>query len=325
MRSGICRRRSSSTRAAASPTTTDWRLGVGPRHERHGAPDYAWGTWEENDFGTDEFLLWCELTRTEPYLCVNHGSGDLALAAAWVEYCNGGTDTEWGARRARNGREAPWGVRLWAVGNEVYGSWERGAADAETYGANVRRFAAAMKDVDPGIEIVAQGDLGEYSEQLLWAAGDAFDYLSVHHYAGHADAPFADPEEYVAAGRAFEDRLTRLVAAIRATPDAGHVRLALDEWGWAYGNDPAGIAFTASVLAACVRLAPYVAVGGHCCVVNPGAVVERTGERVTRTRLYDVFQLFDRAHRDEALHAECDDPALGVCAFADPTGAASCW
>lgn len=299
----------------------DWRLGVGPRHGRHGAPDHAWGTWDENDFGTDEFLRWCELTGTEPYLCANHGCGDAALAAAWVEYCNGASNTEWGARRARNGRESPWDVRLWAIGNEVYGPWERGATDAESYGANVRRFAAAMREADPEIEIVAQGDLGEYSERLLRGAADAFDYLSVHHYAGHASAPFEDPEEYVAAGRAFEKRLGRLVTAIRKTPGAGHVRLALDEWGWADGRDPAGIAFTASVLAACVRLAPYVAIGGHCCLVNPGAPVERTGERVTRNRLYDIFRLFERAHRDRAVRVASDDETLAVCAFADPNGA----
>ncbi|HET7571089.1 MAG TPA: hypothetical protein VFJ77_00300 [Gaiellaceae bacterium] len=298
----------------------DWRLGVGPRHERHGAPDHAWGTWEENDFGTDEFLRWCELTGTEPYLCANHGTGDPALAAAWVEYCNGPAQSEWGARRAANGRKAPWDVRLWAIGNEVYGSWERGAAGAERYGETVRRFAAAMSAVDPRLELVAQGDLGEFSERLLREAGDAFSYLSVHHYSGDASTPFADPEEHVAVGRAFEQRLGRLVEAIRTTPGAGHVRLALDEWGWADGRDLPGAAFTAAVLAACVRLAPYVAIGGHCCLVNPGGGVERIGERVTRNLLYDIFGLFDRAHRDEAVRAESDDEQLSVCAFADAEG-----
>ena len=43
----------------------DWRAGVGPRDARFAAANQAWGIWEENDFGTDEFLRWCELTARD--------------------------------------------------------------------------------------------------------------------------------------------------------------------------------------------------------------------------------------------------------------------
>ena len=40
-------------------------------------PELAWDGVETNEFGTDEFLQWCEVVGTEPYLCLNFGTGTL--------------------------------------------------------------------------------------------------------------------------------------------------------------------------------------------------------------------------------------------------------
>ena len=40
-------------------------------------PELAWIGVESNQFGTDEFMKWCELVGTEPYLCLNMGTGTL--------------------------------------------------------------------------------------------------------------------------------------------------------------------------------------------------------------------------------------------------------
>lgn len=37
----------------------------------------AWLGTETNQFGTDEFMKWCEVIGTEPYLCLNFGTGTL--------------------------------------------------------------------------------------------------------------------------------------------------------------------------------------------------------------------------------------------------------
>jgi len=58
---------------------------------------------EDNHFGTDEFMALCEAVGARPMLTVNFGTGTIEEAAAWVEYCNGSTDTRWGAERAKNG------------------------------------------------------------------------------------------------------------------------------------------------------------------------------------------------------------------------------
>jgi alpha-L-arabinofuranosidase len=40
-------------------------------------PELAWLGTETNHFGTDEFLKWCEVIGTEPYFCLNFGTGTL--------------------------------------------------------------------------------------------------------------------------------------------------------------------------------------------------------------------------------------------------------
>jgi alpha-N-arabinofuranosidase len=73
--------------------------------------DLAWVGTETNEFGTDEFMRWCEAARTEPYLALNMGTGTLDEALGWVEYCNLDGDTHYAAMRRRNGREKPYNVR----------------------------------------------------------------------------------------------------------------------------------------------------------------------------------------------------------------------
>lgn len=39
-------------------------------------PELAWLGEESNQFGTDEFLKWCEVVGTEPYFALNFGTGE---------------------------------------------------------------------------------------------------------------------------------------------------------------------------------------------------------------------------------------------------------
>jgi alpha-N-arabinofuranosidase len=38
--------------------------------------ELAWDNVESNQFGTDEFLKWCEMIETEPYIALNFGTGE---------------------------------------------------------------------------------------------------------------------------------------------------------------------------------------------------------------------------------------------------------
>jgi alpha-L-arabinofuranosidase len=57
--------------------TYHWLDAVGPKYQRPRRPELAWLGEESNQFGTDEFMKWCEATGTEPYLAMNFGTGTL--------------------------------------------------------------------------------------------------------------------------------------------------------------------------------------------------------------------------------------------------------
>ena len=57
--------------------TYRWQDGVGSREKRPKRPELAWLGTESNQFGTDEFMLWCEKVGAEPYLALNMGTGTL--------------------------------------------------------------------------------------------------------------------------------------------------------------------------------------------------------------------------------------------------------
>jgi alpha-N-arabinofuranosidase len=103
--------------------TYRWQDGIGPRESRPKRPELAWLGVESNQFGTDEFMEWCKLVGTEPYLCLNMGTGTLEDALAWLEYCNGDKDTYYAELRRRNGHAEPYNVKYWALGNEMWGPW----------------------------------------------------------------------------------------------------------------------------------------------------------------------------------------------------------
>src|SRR6185503_8837467 len=67
-------------------STYDWRDGVGPPDQRVTKRNLAWGIPEYNNFGTDEFLKFCELIGAEPQIDLNTGTGTPEEAGAWVRY-----------------------------------------------------------------------------------------------------------------------------------------------------------------------------------------------------------------------------------------------
>ena len=99
-----------------------WADGIGPKDAGRAA-ELAWGGEESNRFGTDEYLAYCAELGTEPYICLNMGTGTLEEALAWVEYCNSAGTPHWSARRRSNGRAEPtgsptgaWATRCTATG-----------------------------------------------------------------------------------------------------------------------------------------------------------------------------------------------------------------
>jgi alpha-N-arabinofuranosidase len=166
-----------------------WLDGVGPRESRPRKTELAWFSEEPNTFGTDEFMRYCRVLGTEPYVCVNMGTGTLDEAQAWVEYCNGTGNTHWADLRRRHGHEEPYRVRYWGLGNEMYGRWQVGALPAEEYVRKAREFAKVMKWTDPSIELISCGQNGwqDWDRVVVDGLAEMVEYHSVHIYTGSPD------------------------------------------------------------------------------------------------------------------------------------------
>lgn len=172
-----------------------WKWGVGPQEKRERWAHYMWMNYDQNDFGTDEFLQLCHQINSEPVLVIRIGfdrpvsehASILQEAVDWVAYCNEPASGKWGSQRAANGHPEPYNVKYWEIDNEM---WEFGL---ENYEAAVREFSVAMRKVDPGIKIIVCGGFGNDEDKgMIERSGKFFDYMSLHHYEspnGYATGP----------------------------------------------------------------------------------------------------------------------------------------
>ncbi len=164
-----------------------WEDGIGERDTRPYLLNRHWGGFEDNSFGTDEYMDFCKNVGSEPMICVNFGSGTPEEAAAWVEYCNGSIDTPYGQKRAENGHPEPYGIKYWDIGNETFGDWEIGHCSAEEYAQKYLKFYKAMKEKDDSIVFMICGGDGdsrsqEWNRQISGIIGADMDVVCLHMY-----------------------------------------------------------------------------------------------------------------------------------------------
>ena len=109
----------------------DWKKTIGPMVDRptHRSP---WNYESSDGLGLLEYLEWCEDLKIEPVLAVYAGyslHGEYVTPGAdldpyvqdaldEIEYVTGGTDTKWGAERAKDGHPAPFPLHYIEIGNE---------------------------------------------------------------------------------------------------------------------------------------------------------------------------------------------------------------
>ena len=178
----------------------DWQWGIGPQENRQRWDHWMWMDYDQNCFGTDEFIRFCREVNSEPVIVVSvkferpasEYNQILQDAVNWLRYCNAPATDEWGAKRAANGHPEPYNVKYWEIDNEM---WEMGI---ERYEQCVRDFSTAMRKVDPSIKIIACGGFRE-DEQFIQRSGQYFDYLSLHHYeqqGGYASGPVRLGQQY---------------------------------------------------------------------------------------------------------------------------------
>jgi len=212
----------------------DWRDGIGDRDRRPPRKNPAWLGVEHNDVGIREFMDFCRLVKTEPYITVNSGQGNEILAAEMVEYANGAASTEMGALRARNGRAEPWGVKWWSIGNEMYGDWQLGHMPVQDYVFKHNRFAAAMRAKDRSIKLIGVGAIGGWSERMLAACRDSMDAISEHFYVGERPGLLSHVNRVPAEIKRIADAHRRYRLTVGAL-EGKAIPIALDEWNYWYG------------------------------------------------------------------------------------------
>jgi alpha-L-arabinofuranosidase len=212
----------------------DWRDGVGERDLRPPRKNPAWRGVEYNDFGIDEFIVFCREINTEPSIVVNTGFGDAHSGAQEVEYVNGSPDTPMGKWRAANGNPEPYNVEWWGVGNEMYGKWQLGHMALKHYVIKHNLFVRAMRKVDPTIKLVGVGAAGKWSEGMLRHCADQMDLISEHFYC-REKKPI--PEHVRQMPDAVRHRATvhRNYRKQLKTLKGKDIRISLDEWNYWYG------------------------------------------------------------------------------------------
>ncbi len=214
----------------------NWKDGIGARDKRPPRKNPAWRGVEHNDVGIHEFITFCELIGTEPYIAVNAGLGNSEQAREEVEYCNGSADTPMGKLRVTNGHPEPWKVKWWSIGNEMYGDWQLGHMSTEDFVKKHNDFAQAMRSVDPDIKLIAVGELGEWDRMMLSNCSDGMDLISEHFYRQdwHGGGLMTHVKQIPEAIRekAEAHRLYRKEIPALEGKD---IPICMDEWNYWYG------------------------------------------------------------------------------------------
>ncbi|HEY3108048.1 MAG TPA: alpha-L-arabinofuranosidase C-terminal domain-containing protein [Chloroflexota bacterium] len=301
-----------------------WTDGIGPRSVRPRKTELAWFSEEPNRFGTDEFIQYCRALGTEPYICVNMGTGTLDEAQAWVEYCNGSGDTHWANLRRQNGHPEPYRVRYWGLGNEMYGRWQIGALPAEEYVRKAREFAKVMKWTDSSIELVSCGELGwtDWDRTVIDGLAAQVEYHSVHVYTGSPDyyANVFAPAYSERALRVCEAYIEKTRYAQKLARPLG---IAYDEWNVWYRQrgrdsgleeryDLADALAVASFLNVFVRHCRSVKIANLAQLVNVIAPIFTSPEGLFLQTIYHPLRLYAEHLQEVALdlRVECQTRVL---------------
>lgn len=235
-----------------------WEDGVGPKDQRPRRLDLAWHSTETNQFGLHEMHNWLVKAgkgagkngADEPLElmeAVNLGTRGLESALDLLEYANIPSGTKLSDERIRNGAKDPFNIRMWCLGNEMDGPWQLGHLNPEDYAKKVASVARGMRQIDPGVELVACGSSGHgmptfgLQEQTVLAhAYDLVNFVSCHAYYHPINGDLAS---FLASGIDMDSFIADVIPAIDASRARLHskheVDISFDEWNvWYSDSEP---------------------------------------------------------------------------------------
>jgi alpha-N-arabinofuranosidase len=244
----------------------DWRDGIGPADKRprrtnfweqdESAVSPANHKYDPNQFGTNEFVHFCKLIGSQPYLAANVRSLPAEAFYKWVEYCNSPAgSTTLADTRASAGYADPFGVRYWGVGNESWGCG--GNFTAQEYAVEFRRYTAWVPRYGQELSFIASGPSDEgwdwtrgFLEEILRKGpGELRSIygLALHYYAwnlsrgrtkdwnqGKGDAlkfDTLDWYELLRQGDVMESLINGHWQVMGEFDKSHSIKLVVDEWG----------------------------------------------------------------------------------------------
>ncbi len=279
----------------------DWKDGIGPKNKRPRRLNLAWGGYESNEVGTDEWVALNKAIGSENVVCVNLGlgMGSILDACYWVEYCNHPKGTYYSDLRIKNGNPEPYNIKIWDLGNEVDGyPWELGHMNADDYVKVAREAAKAMRSVDKSIKLVASGSsyyepMGKWVEwnwKILAGLGDVIDYISIHRYWERSD------DYYTFMGQSamdFEEKIkvtASEIDAVRAMKGFKNpIYISVDEWG-IFGRNFRSVLPVAQCFNSFIRHADIVKMANFTLLTS--LLQEDTDKGTFKTPLFYVFKMF---------------------------------
>ncbi len=340
----------------------DWKDGIGPTAKRPRRTNF-WASdplvrdqgnipqkYDPNEFGTNEFVQFCKLTGSQPYLAANVRSLPAVDFYRWVEYCNSpaGSTTLADQRAAAGGKE-PFNVRYWGIGNESWGCG--GEMTPGEYATEFRRYAAWVPQFGMDLSFIASGpNDAEYKwtrgffEGMLQKGSNALNKiwgLSLHYYswnlsrgrtqnwdAGKGDAVKFEPVEWYELMREA-DKLESLIEGhwqVMNEFDAKRrIKLVVDEWGPWY--KPGSEVAPAHILEQMITQRDAVMSGLTLDIFNrnPDKVTMAncaqlmnclnslflaSGDRFVTTPVYHVFQMYAAHQGAQAVRTEFLSPSI---------------
>jgi alpha-L-arabinofuranosidase len=290
-----------------------WKDGIGPLEKRRSMLNSAWGMPEYNQFGTDEFLRFCELVGAEPQIALNLGTGTPEEAAAWVEYVN----AHWGDHH---------GGLLWELGNELWGTFQIGYPTLPRVADRTKAFSEAVRKVDPNSRLIATGadpdNFHDWNEEQLKNAQSHFQFLSTHFVVTTSSTQTSDASADFIAMSTFAlpvevgRRLRKMHEQFQNSP--GEVKTAFTEWLFWAPNDTfprydnmGGAVATGGFLNMFLRNSDIVPIADMTGIVEFGGIWKKRSH-VFGTPAYWVFKMYSTADFAKAVEAESDGETYDV-------------
>jgi alpha-L-arabinofuranosidase len=340
----------------------DWKDGIGPLAKRPRRSN-IWGSdpilkdkgnvpqkYDPNQFGTNEFVEFCRLAGSQPYLAANVRSLPALDFYQWVEYCNSPAgSTTFADIRAAGGSKDPFNVRFWGVGNESWGCG--GDMTATEYSVEFRKFVAEVPQFGTELSFVASGPndaeykwTREFLQGMLQKGPNGLHNiwgLSLHYYSwnlsrgrtkdwneGKGDAVKFEPVDWyelMREGDKLDEYIKGHWQVLNEFDPKKRIKLVVDEWGPWYkpGSEIApthvlgqmitqrDAVMSAATLDIFNRNPDKVAMANCAQMINNlNALFLADGDRFLKTPVYHVFAMYAAHQGGQSVRAEFLSPSI---------------